>query len=359
MEEPKIGYKQLEPIQIASITAQIASREEIPPLFERLRTTCNFASDPGAPLVIFHGGAVKDGFLVEVAFAVEHPIEVGIVHTRITEPVKAVIMLHHGSYLTVRDTVLKIYEYIEQHACTSSLFRREIYHRFDPASDGQCEIEVQVVLHEWDQLLAEGTERVLGTKPRDQIMQGIEAFTVENTFSDYVEWIRVAMDRLDSITDDRPLKCRVVSNCAHVFPQERIDHLKTIYQQNGVDGVLHFMNTDHFWYEKPVRRGSVIYMRKNPYDPEGYANGITPAERRKAYCHCSFVHPFLEEVPSRLSPTFCSCGAGWYTRLWQGILGQPVTITQTKTLLMGDDECTFTIQLPFELEGECLPEGTP
>ena len=357
MAEPRIEFIHLEPIQIAFITAHINKREEIPDLITRLREECGSAVDQAAPQVIFHGGAVKDGFLIEVGFQVDRPIEKGEVHTRFTETCSALTMLHRGSYLTVRDTVLKIYEFMEQHACTTSLFRREIYHLFDPANPDHCEIEVQVVLHEWDKLLAEGTERVLGTKSRDQIMQGIESLTVENTFLDYVEWIRGAMDRLDSITDDRPLKCRVVSNCAHVFPQERIDLLKTIYLNDGVDGVLRFMYTDPFWYESPVRRGSVIYMRKNPYDPEGYEKGFTAAERRKAYCHCSFVHPFLEEVPSRLSPTFCSCGAGWYTRLWEGILGQPVTITHTKTLLMGDDECTFTIQLPLELEGECAPEA--
>lgn len=358
MAENLIEVKKLEPFQIASLTAQIASRDEIPPLFERLRTALNLTTDSGVPLVIFHGGAVKDGFLVEVAFAVDDPIETDGAHTRTTEPVTAVTMLHRGSYLTVRETVLKIYEFIEQHACTGSLFRREIYHHFNAGDPDHSEIEVQMVLHEWHELLSQGTERVLGNEARDQVMAGIERINVERSFADYVNWIRGAMDRLDTITDDRQVKCQVVATCAHVFPQERIDHLKTIYQLDGVDGVLQFMHSDPFWHENPVRRGSVIYMRKNPYDPEGYANGATPAERRKAYCHCSFVHPFLEQVPSRLSPTFCSCGAGWYTRLWEGILGQPVKITHTKTLLMGDDECTFQITLPLRLEGDWIAEET-
>jgi hypothetical protein len=116
------------------------------------------------------------------------------------------------------------------------------------------------------------------------------------------------------------------------------------------------MYADDFWYEKPIRRGNVLYMRKNPYDPEGYEQAATPAECRKAYCHCSFVHPYLDEIPSKLSPTFCFCGAGWYRRLWEGILGQLVKIEHVETLLRGNDQCTLTITLPLELAGECSPE---
>jgi hypothetical protein len=115
------------------------------------------------------------------------------------------------------------------------------------------------------------------------------------------------------------------------------------------------MYTDDFWYEKPVRRGNVLYMRKNPYNPEGYEQATTPAERRKAYCHCAFVHPYLDEIPAKLSTTFCFCGAGWYRRLWEGVLGQPVKIEHVETLLRGHDQCTLTITLPLELSGECAP----
>ena len=84
-------------------------------------------------------------------------------------------------------------------------------------------------------------------------------------------------------------------------------------------------------------------------------SGCQPGCQHRAYCHCSFVHPFLDEIPSKLSPTFCYCGAGWYTRLWEGILGEPVKIEHVETLLRGNDQCTLTITLPLELSGECSP----
>ncbi len=357
MSQQPIIYKKLDAIQIAAIKTRIDNRDQIPPLFDRLRQACDDALC-GAEMVIFHGGAVKDGFLVEAAFPVSRRVEMGDIHTRVLEESPALTALHHGPHQTIRDTVMKVYDYLGAHAWTTSLFRREIYCLLDAADPQRNLTEVQVILHEWDRLLAEGAEKVLGADARQHLMQGIESITPDSSFEDYTAWIQGAMQRLDALTGDSEKKCLVVSHCAHVFPQERIDHLRTIYAQRGaIDDILREMHTDDFWYEKPLRKGNVILMRKNPYDPQGYEQAATPAERRKAYCHCSFVHPYLDEIPARLSPTFCFCGAGWYRRLWEGILGQPVKIEHVETLLKGHDQCTLTITLPLDLSGEFAPQN--
>lgn len=351
MNTNTILYKKLEPIQIAFIKTRIENRDQLTPIFDRLGAICGDAI-AGNPMVIFHGGAVKEGFLIEAAYPVICLIEHDDIQTRMLEAAPALTMQHFGKHQTIRETVLKIYEYIGTHAWTTSLFRREIYQSINPANPEANITEVQIILHEWDQLLAEGAENILGTEARQQIMQGIEKITPDSSFEDYTDWILGAIDRLDTITNDNQKKCQIISHCAHVFPQERIDHLRAIYEKGTVDDVLMDMYTDDFWYEKPVRRGNVSYMRKNPYDPEGYENAVSPAERRKAYCHCAFVHPYLDQIPSKLSPTFCFCGAGWYTRLWEGIFGQPVKIEHVETLLRGNDQCTLTITLPIKLDGE-------
>jgi effector-binding domain-containing protein len=361
MIDTSILYKKLEPTQIVSFKTVVESRAEIPQLFERLRLACGDLIN-GDAMVIFHGGAVKDGFLIEAAFPLESTKQVstslckGGIHTRTLEPAAALTMIHFGAHQTIRESVLEVYDYLGKHAWTASLFRREIYRVLDLDAPEKNVTEIQVILHEWDRLLAEGVDEVFGTNARQKIMQGIESITPSSSFEDYLSWIQSAIHRLDALTDDEDNKCRAVSRCAHVFPQERIDHLRGIYERGEVDDVLKKMYTDKFWYEKPVRRGNVLYMRKNPYNPEGYANAATPAERRKAYCHCPFVHPYLDETPSRLSPTFCYCGAGWYRRLWEGILGQLVKIEHVETLLKGNDQCTLAITLPLEISGECSPD---
>jgi hypothetical protein len=354
MPEAPILYHRLQPLQIAWIETCINSRDELPQIFDRLRSACGEAIC-GDPLVIFHGGAVKDGFLVEAALPVVHPIQTDGVYTRTLETAPVLSMLHYGTHQTIRETVLKLYAYLDRHAWTTSLIRREIYQVWEPGMPENNVTEVQIILHEWERLLGEGAEQVLGPEARRVLMQGSEGFNPQSTFEEYLAWIQGAIERLDALTDDEEKKCQVVSRCAHVFPQERIDHLRAIYEQGEFDDILHAMYLDDFWYEKPVRHGNIIYMRKNPYNPEGYASAKTPAERRKAYCHCPFVHPYLDELPSRLSPTFCYCGAGWYRRLWEGILGQPVKIEHVETLLRGNDQCMLTITLPLELAGECSP----
>ena len=355
MVDNPIIYRKLAPSQIAFIKTRIDTRDQIPPLLGRLKTICGEAAC-GDALVIFHIGAVKDGYLVEAALPVKSPVETEEAHTRTLEAAPALTMLNFGPHQTIRETVLKVYDYLDQHAWTTALFRREIYRVLDATQPEKNLTEVQVILHEWEALFAEGVKEILGAEARQQLMQGIESITPGSSSDDYTAWIQAAIDRLDALTNDSDRKCLVVSHCAHVFPQERIEHLRLIYEQGSFDDILREMYTDDFWYEKPVRRGKVLYMRKNPFNPEGYANAITPAERRKAYCHCPFVHPFLDEIPSKLSPTFCYCGAGWYRRLWEGILGQPVKIEHVETLLRGNDQCTFTITLPLELTGEFFPK---
>jgi hypothetical protein len=333
-------------MQIASIQALVETRAEIFPLFEPLRQACGDAIC-GPPMAVYHYGEVPTGFLVEAAFPVSRPVETGRIRTRELEGVRAATILHQGSLGTIRETIVQLVEYQRTHAGTAG-GQREIYLTLDPGQPDRNVTEIQLVRHEWDRLLARGLERTLGPAARGQVMAGIEQVTPESSFEAYAGWIREAMDRLDALTGDDAEKYQVVSCCAHVFPGGRIAHLRGIYEQRrDIDDVLQEMYQDPAWYEDPVRQGNVLYMRKVPFDPEGYENATTPAARRKAYCHCAFVRPYLEEVPSALSPTFCWCGTGWYRRLWEGILEQPVQIEHVETLLKGQDQCTLRIILPL------------
>jgi hypothetical protein len=364
MTETSIFYKRLEPLRIATLKAVITSRDELPPLFNRLQLVCGSFIN-GKPMAIFHGGAVQEGSLVEAAVPVQYPVESGDIHSRWLEAAPSLTAFHYGTYQTIRETILRLYEYQRKRPWSSSLIRREIYTVLDLNDPDKNVTEVQFLLHEWDRLLAQGVEKSLGAFVSKKVMQGIEAITSESSFDQYTAWIQQAIDRLDAATGDESIKCKAVSTCAHVFPQERIDHLRKIFQSGDIDDVLREMYRDDFWYEKPVRKGNVIHMRKNPYDPEAYAQAKTSSDRRRAYCHCPFVHPYLDgayqagegQRPAALSPTFCYCGAGWYRRLWEGIIAKPVKIDYVATLLRGNHQCIFQIILPLEFSGEYAPES--
>ena len=354
--EPIIVHKEIEAMQVAAIKAVVESRADILPLFEPLRQACGDAVC-GPAMAVFHFGAVKDGFLVEAAYPVSEPVESDQVYTLQLDKARAWTTLHRGSHETIRETTVRLLEHVRTRAGTLAR-QREVYHVLDPDDAEQNLIEIQLVKHEWDRLLAEGVEANLGWEARNLVMEGIEQVGPEASQETYAEWVRGAMDALDSLTDDPEDQYQVLSCCAHVFPEERIAHLRAIYEQRrDIDDVLREMYQDPAWYEDPVREANVLHMRKVPFDPQGYEQGATEAERRRAYCHCAFVRPYLDQVPSRMSPTFCWCGSGWYRRLWEGILDRPVKIEHVETLLQGNDGCTLTITLPLALEGEMRPEG--
>ena len=348
-------FIELKSMQIACIKTVILKRTDVLPFIESLRKVCG-DSICGPAMCIFHSGAVKDGFLVEAAFPVDRRIENDVVYTRTLEAGQAYCITHHGSLENIRETFLKGYAYTEAHARTFGGMR-EIYLKLTSEHPEDNVTEIQIIQHEWDRLLAQGVEQVLGVEARRQVMEGIEQLSDDSPLEMYTGWIQQAMQRIDSLTDDPDQKYRIVSCCAHVFPEERITHLRAIYEKTGeIDEVLREMYKDPAWYEDPVRKENVLHMRKVPFDPKTYAKATSPLERRKAYCHCKFVRPFLDETPSRMSPTFCWCGAGWYRRLWEGILGKPVKVEHAETLLQGNDQCTLRIILPLELKGGLAPE---
>ena len=51
------------------------------------------------------------------------------------------------------------------------------------------------------------------------------------------------------------------------------------------------------------------------------------------------------EVPA----TFCNCSGGFTAQPWEMALDQPLEVEMLKSVLKGDMECTFAIQLPKDV----------
>jgi effector-binding domain-containing protein len=355
MNEDPMRYKMFEPLRIASVKKVIASRDELPAVVEAVTAACGAAAC-GDAMTIFYGGAVKDGIMVEVGMPVSGNIEAPGVHTRTLAGGPVLTTLHHGPRQGIRDTVRRIVDFLEQRAWGVTGVRYEIYLKTVADRPENDLTETVVPLHQWECLLAQGAQKVMGENVSRQLIEGAQDFSLETSIQQGTQWICSAMQRLDALTGDEQAKCRIVSSCAHVFPQDRIDHLRSIYERGEFDDVLREMYTDFFWYGDPDRVGNVLYIKKRPpFDEEGYRKATSDAERRKANCHCKFVRPFLDQVSGQLSPTFCYCGVGWYIRLWEGVLGKPVKVGNMRSLLHGDGECSLTLTLPIELNGECHP----
>ena len=78
------------------------------------------------------------------------------------------------------------------------------------------------------------------------------------------------------------------------------------------------------------------------------------AKRRKLYCHCPRVLEVIR-TGGTLPPLYCYCGAGFYRDLWEEILQQPVEVEVLRSILMGDDVCSFILRLPAEDDSAAGP----
>ena len=69
--------------------------------------------------------------------------------------------------------------------------------------------------------------------------------------------------------------------------------------------------------------------------------------KRYHYCHCGWVRDSLKKSDKeQVSPTFCNCSGGWHKVPFEGIFEQSLEVDVVKSVLKGDEICTFAIHLP-------------
>jgi effector-binding domain-containing protein len=339
-KESEIVYKRVDDQLVAGVRHQGAP-DALGSIFERLGQQCGELVCGPAFIVTHYGTGVKDGIDAHVCLPVSQPVEAEDVRSWILEGGEVLSLLHRGPYDTLRESYRKLYGYLGEHGLISQLSGREVYLKSDPDHPEENVTELQVFLHKWEDLFAESVGRVLGEDAQAEVVQGIGGLSPHSSLEDRVRWVNAVMERLDERTDEMQ-RFEVLSPCADVFPQERIDKLRAIYEQNGsVDDVLDAMAQDPDWYEGPVKDGDVIYMDKIIFDRKGYEKATSEAERRTCRCHCPIARRRLDDV----HPTMCYCSTGWYRRLWEGILGKPVWVELLKCLTRGDDACQFAIHI--------------
>jgi len=204
---------------------------------------------------------------------------------------------------------------------------------------------------DWLKSLRDNLDRLAGEEVRNEVMAGSEGLADDPAPEELAEWFRGAVDRLDGLAEEGTRKRVMMDSSPDVFPPERIEALRERYREKGdLDDLIRVMYEDGSWhglswYEYPERRGDSIFVRKIPFNPEGYEDATDPDERRYHYCHCRVVKAVMR-AGETISPTFCFCGANWYRQLWEGVLGKPVEVEVLRTVAQGEDACEFLIRLP-------------
>jgi effector-binding domain-containing protein len=341
-EEPGIIHKTLEDQLIASLRFQMREREELFARLEELRNKCQ-EYIAGTAFALFYWDTGLEGIDTEACFPVTHPVERAEIKSRVLKGEVVFSLVHRGSHENIVETYRKIGGHLAEHGLNAENTSREIYLEFLPDTPEENVTEIQVSFVNWEERLTQNLHGVLSEDASNQVLRGATELALESPKQLRVQWVKGAMERLDTLADERQ-RFDICSGCAHIFSRRRIERLRDIYERNrDVDEVLSAMHEDPAWYEDPTRAGSIIHVTKVPRDPEGLAAAVDEAEKKKHYCHCAVVRDNPNEIP----PTFCYCGAGWYRQIWEGILAEPVRVEILKSLTKGDDTCRFAIHLPI------------
>jgi hypothetical protein len=114
----------------------------------------------------------------------------------------------------------------------------------------------------------------------------------------------------------------IMQRCACIGPGV-IDKALALQQEAGdLEDLLARLNAVHIGGGHLRLEGDVIHAA---YD----------------HCYCSSVNQTTVPVPA----TYCACSCGWYGRLFEALLGQPVEVELLSSMIQGDAQCGFAIRV--------------
>lgn len=188
--------------------------------------------------------------------------------------------------------------------------------------------------------LAEGLDQRVGRAHRSKILAGSEILP-SLTELERAEWFKTLARRIDEAIPDEAARYDLMACCSCECADVLVDGHRAFYRQTGdLDQLLEHMYKNPF-YVRPRREGQTIYFRKVAHNPQAFSSATSDAERRYHYCHCDH----MRAVSLPVSPTHCYCSAGWYRRIWEGILERPVRVELLRSVLQGDECCEFAVHL--------------
>lgn len=135
------------------------------------------------------------------------------------------------------------------------------------------------------------------------------------------KWIAALMDGLNENVDEKTV-ARILEQCGRQCQsQSFIKKARNIYKTSK--------STDEFveklgqTYKHLHKEGDKVYI-------------VYPK------CYCSQVNKISR---GKLSGTYCNCSRGWAKALFEGATGKPVGVIMEKSIINGDNQCKFRIEL--------------
>ena len=220
----------------------------------------------------------------------------------------------------------------------------------------------------WLNKFSKCIDEVTGEELRREIIGGSEDFTDKTNVDKKFTWSQKAMEKLDSLDEDK--RNKIMTGCSCQYSKQDLQEIKKMYEETKDIKLVHHMLQEKFEYflkntlklneeyfnfivskgwglagiigenkiiatKIPKSEFLIEYMRESNY------------EKKKAlYCHCPRVRDILKTPGAKISPTYCYCGAGFYKGIWEEILQKPVKVEVLESVLNGGDLCKIAIYLP-------------
>ena len=121
------------------------------------------------------------------------------------------------------------------------------------------------------------------------------------------------------------------------------------FAQKVDNNVLEFLKNNQM-FGSGVRKGGLLYISKIPYQTKKFLTTDDNNLKKYYLCYCPWVRGALKDgSDEEISNIFCHCSAGWYKLYWDQVFEESIEVIPTKSALLGDLECSFTIRIPEKI----------
>jgi len=119
---------------------------------------------------------------------------------------------------------------------------------------------------------------------------------------------------------------------------------KVWFEQRITEDVIRYIASDQELLSARLY-DNTLFLRKIPYDIDGFLKTNDALQKRYLTCHCPFAREAILNQKVDISPLWCYCSAGFEKNLFETILNHPLKIRVLKSVLNGDEDCRFAISL--------------
>jgi len=217
----------------------------------------------------------------------------------------------------------------------------------------------------WLEKLRGRLEVELGPEATGRVMEGSEGLRGDSPAKARDGWTREVLGRLREEAGEEAAK-RILLGCACLPPTSKLEEARREYAETGsIESARRVLERDSLafltdvvgipaeharslatrgWGMAGVLKDGRIVATKIPKSGNlaEYLEETDRARRRSLYCHCPRVR-HLVGTGGEPDTIYCYCGGGFYRFIWEYILDAPVEVELLRSVMAGDDVCSFAI----------------